>query len=260
MPKQLLFYENVVPVSGERHQDWSLEARSGYEFADNTNSLPLAAVEFPAAAMEYAIVFTGTEESVNPAVILGLKPDENLYLGPQGKWNATYIPAFVRRYPFVFSQSSDKKTLTLCIDEQYKGWNKEDRGKQLFDENGERTEYLKNIIKFVQDYQGQYERTQAFCEKLQALDLLEPMTARFNLPSGHKAHLTGFMAIDRDKLKALPGEKLAELAKTGELELMYVHLQSMRNLGAMVARVTDDEVGSEFAKEIAGSAPEGPWH
>jgi hypothetical protein len=72
--------------------------------------------------------------------------------------------------------------------------------------------------------------------------------------------MTGFMAIDRDKLKALPGDKLAELSKTGELEVVYVHLQSMRNLSAMLTRVSGDEAGGEFAKEMADLTPEGPWH
>jgi hypothetical protein len=86
------------------------------------------------------------------------------------------------------------------------------------------------------------------------------MTARFKLPSGQKASLTGFMAIDREKLKTLPGEKLAELAKTGELELMYVHLQSMRNFAAMLARVTGDESISESWNEVADSTSEKAIH
>lgn len=260
MTKQLLYYEQAVPVSAQRHRDWSLEGRKDYAFAGHSNSVPLAATEFPAAAVEYAIVFMASEEAVSPAVILGLKPDENLYVDEQGKWDAKYIPAFVRRYPFVFSKSEDGSQFTLCIDEQYSGWNQEGRGKPLFDSNGERSDFLNRMFRFVAEYQRQFDATLAFCRKLKALDLLEPMTARFELPSGKKAQLTGFMAIDRDKLKALAGDKLAELSTTGELELMYVHLQSMRNFSAMLARVTGEEAGGEFAREMADPTPEGPWH
>jgi hypothetical protein len=260
MTKQLLYYEHAVPISAQRHGDWSLEARTDYEFARHSNRAPLAAVEFPAAAVEYAIVFTGSEEAVGPAVILGLKPDENLYVDEQGKWNARYIPAFVRRYPFVFSKSEDENKLTLCIDEQYAGWNQDGRGSRLFDANGEGTEYLDKMLDFVQEYEHESKRTLAFCRKLKELELLEPMTARFKLPSGQKASLTGFMAINREKLKTLPGETLAELAKTGELELMYVHLQSMRSFAAMLARVTGDESISESWNEVADSTSERPIH
>lgn len=55
------------------------------------------------------------------------------------------------------------------------------------------------------------------------------MQAEFTLGSGEKTALTGFMVVDRAKLKALSGETLAELAKTDELELIYLHLQSARN-------------------------------
>ena len=238
MTKQLLYYENVVPVSEQRHRDWSLAPRTSFDFADQSNSVPLAVVEFPMAAQEYPIVFTGTEEVVQPAVILGLKPDENLFLNEEKKWNAKYIPAFVRRYPFVFSKSTkEDNKFILCIDEKYAGWNQEGNGKPLFDDNGERTEYLNNILNFVQDYQVQAMRTQDFCKKLQALDLLEPVSAKFKLPSGKQAAMTGFMAVNRKKLAELPGDKLAELAKTGELEMIYVHLQSLRNLSMLAPRV-----------------------
>ncbi len=45
------------------------------------------------------------------------------------------------------------------------------------------------------------------------------------------------MAVNRTKLKALPGDKLAELAKTDELELLYLHLQSMRNFQTLPGRL-----------------------
>jgi hypothetical protein len=249
MMKQMLYYESVVPLSVQRHQDWSLDKRKDYAFAGHSNSVPLTAVEFPAAAAEYAIVFTGTGEAIYPAVILGLKPDENLYLDTHGKWDASYIPAFVRRYPFAFSRSKDEGRLILCIDEHYAGWNREGRGEHLFESNAERTGYLNETIKLLENYQAQSTRTQAFCQKLKALGLLEPMTARFKLPSGDKAALSGFMAIDRDKLKGLSGETLAELSRVGELELLYIHLQSMRNLGSMLARVSGDVAGNEVTAE-----------
>ncbi len=47
-----------------------------------------------------------------PAVLLGIRDQENLYVDDNGAWNAKYIPAFVRRYPFVFS-SQDKNTFNL---------------------------------------------------------------------------------------------------------------------------------------------------
>src|SRR3954466_7155992 len=131
MPKQLLIYESAVPVSASRHRNYSVEPVSGYGFSAGINAVPLMAVEFLRAAAEYAIVFTTAGDEIAPAVVLGLHGNQNLYLAPDGKWKAKYLPAFLRRYPFVFSTSEDQKTLTLCIDEGYAGLNQEGRGQRL---------------------------------------------------------------------------------------------------------------------------------
>jgi hypothetical protein len=195
------------------------------------------AVEFPFAAPEYAIVFAGDKGSLMPAVILGMRDKENVYLDDAGTWQAKYLPAFVRRYPFVFSTSDDGKTFTLCLDEAFTGFNREGRGQRLFNDEGKPTQFTDNVLKFVQEYQIQFDRTKAFCEKLAALDLLEPMQAQVSLTTGERAALTGFMAISRERLKALAADKLAELAKTDELELIYLHLSSMRNFSNVKDRL-----------------------
>ena len=234
MTKQLQFYETAVPVSSQRHGSWCIDKQPDYEYASHSNAVPLTAAEFPVAAQEYTIVFVGSEDAPTPVVLLGLNADENLYLEDGHRWKARYIPAFVRRYPFVFSRSADGKTYTLCIDESFVGCNQEGRGQALFDVTGAGTDYLNAMMKFVTSYQQQVAQTTAFCEKLKQLDLLEEMTARFQLPGGEKAQVKGFMAVDRDKLKQLPSDTLADMARSGELELIYAHLISMRNFAELL--------------------------
>ena len=132
MAAQQLIYETAVPVSKTRHANWSVEVGNDYAFSRNVNSVPLMAVEFAAAAAEYAVVFAGNEQAIMPAAILGMRDRENLYLGAQGAWQAKYIPAFLRRYPFVFSSQDDGKNFLLCVDEGFPGFNQEGRGEKLF--------------------------------------------------------------------------------------------------------------------------------
>src|SRR5882672_2920094 len=237
MASQMLIYESAVPVSSARHGGWSVEVGADFTFSKNVNAVPLMAVEIPNAATEYAVVFSGTGEAMMPAVILGMRGNENLYLTMQGGWQAKYLPAFVRRYPFVFSSSADGSTFTLCVDESFPGFNQQGRGERLFDEQSKPTPYVENVLKFLEQYQIEFRRTQAFCAKLRKLDLLEPMSAQANLVTGERVSLTGFMAVNRDRLKALPAEALAELAKSDALELLYLHLQSMRNFSGMMDRL-----------------------
>jgi hypothetical protein len=236
MATQLLIYERALPVSSARHGKWSVEVGNDYSFSKTVNSVPLLAVEFPNATGEYPIVFAGSGDTVMPAVILGLRGQENLFLSDNA-WKANYIPAFVRRYPFVFSSNADNSQFTLCIDEAFHGFNQDSKGARLFTDEGKPSAYVENVLKFLQEYQVQFLRTQAFCKKIKELNLLDPMQAEVTLPAGARTALTGFQAINRQRLKELSGDKLAELAKTDELELIYLHLSSLRNFNTLKDRL-----------------------
>ena len=256
MTTQLLIYETAVPVSSGRHAKCSVETDKRYAFTRQVNSVPLMAVEFPEASTEYAIVFAASGLDIVPLVILGARQNENLYLTDGDEWRAKYVPAFVRRYPFVFSSSEDGQTFTLCVDEAYPGLNYLGKGQALFTAEGKPTSYTEAVLKFLQEYRAQFVRTQAFCKKLKDLDLFEPMQAQFTLGSGEKMSLTGFMVVDRKKLKALGGEKLADLAATDELELLYLHLNSMRNFNWVKDRLVESDLLKPNAAAPAAVADE----
>jgi hypothetical protein len=231
----MLFYEKAVAVSGSRHLGCSVEVRD-YGFCRKVNSVPLMAVEFRVAAAEYPIVFAGAPGAVRPVVVLGLRSDENLQVSEQGAWQGRYVPAFVRRYPFVFSTEPDSKRFVLCVDEAFSGLNREGRGEALFTADRQPTPYTDKILRFLQEYRAQFLRTQAFCRRLEELALLEPMQVR--MPFGEsQLSLGGFSTVNRDKLRALRGDSLEALAGTDELELLYLHLQSLRNFEALRARL-----------------------
>lgn len=248
MSKQLLIYERAVPVTTQRHGDVSVRTGRDYGFARHVNSVPLMAAEFQHAAAEYAVVFAGQGDEIVPVVLLGVRDSENLFIDEAGGWTGTYIPAFIRRYPFVFSRAEDGATFTLCIDEGYGGVNREGRGERLFDNDGERTQYLQSVLGFLQAYQVQFQRTQALTKRLSELGLLESMQARLTLRDGRVLSLGGFQVVSRDRLRALSGEQLAELARNDDLELVYLHLHSMRHLSATAARIG--------AAAESGAAPE----
>jgi hypothetical protein len=250
MTKQMLIYETAVPVSVARHADASIDPSNNYAFAARVNAVPLMAVEIPPAAAEFAIVFAQVGADILPAAVLGVRGEQNLYLTAEAQWRAKYVPAFIRRYPFVFSSSADQQTLTLCIDETYPGFNREGRGERLFGEDGKPSPYVERVLKFLQEYQAHFERTRQFGRRLKDLDLLEPMQATVTTPTGIKQSLGGFLGVKRERLRDLGGETLGTLAKTDELELLYLHLHSLRNFNEVTGRY----VGT-LAAEPSASAP-----
>lgn len=239
MSTQPLFYKKVVALNKERHKNLHLEPVEGYAFANETNSLYIAAIEFIKAASEYVIVFgKGTDNVVYPVVLLGLRIGQNLFVDNKGKWNADYIPAYARRYPFILAApDGNNANFTVCIDESFSGFNTAKEGQLLFDKKGKESPILKQAIEFLQDYQKNVQLTTLFCNNLAKLDLLEPMQANIQLKTGDKFAIGGFFCVNRKKLKQLNPEKLAELARTDELELIYTHLSSLNNVGKLMKKM-----------------------
>jgi hypothetical protein len=233
MAPQLMIYETAVPLSHSRHRNWCLQVGTDFAFCRNVNSVPLVITEFASAALEYAIVFGGTDDVVTPVAVLGMRTNENLYIRSDGSWHASYIPAFVRRYPFVFSSQEDGKSFTLCIDEAFPGFNETGRGERLFGDEGKPTPFVERVLKFLQQFQFEFQHTQEFCRKLKECNLLEPMQAQIDLGSGERVALRGFSVVDRARLKTLSAAALSGLLQSDELELIYAHLMSMRNFATV---------------------------
>ena len=116
-PRLPLFYRRITALEGGKHDSLRLNSDSTYKFAESSNSVPLAASEFAEAARDYPIVFSMSDPIV-PVAIVGLKPDRNLFVGADGNWDKdVYIPAYIRRYPFILVENSEAGKLVLCCDD-----------------------------------------------------------------------------------------------------------------------------------------------
>ena len=188
-----VYYEKPVLLHRDTHRNRKVAASTSFAFASKANSLYLAGAEFGEAAREYAIVFTRVGARVAPVAMLGLRARENLYVDEQGHWTASYIPAFVRRYPFVLSDLPGGQ-MGVCIDEAYPGLNDKE-GEALFDAKGANTPFLQNALDFLNRYQQEYLRTDTFCQRLAEMDLLMEMNARADLTDGRSFLAHGFDAI-----------------------------------------------------------------
>lgn len=236
MTKQLMIYENAVPISAEAHRNVAVRQGTTFGFAAALNSVPLVVAEFEKAAAEYPIVFAGEGEALTPAVVVGLRTDENLCVTADGAWDGDYVPAFLRRYPFVFAGGGEGEQFTLCIDTAFEGVNEAGKGERLFDSDGNRTQYLTTMLQFASDYQTQHAVTRAFTDRLRALDLLEPASATATLADGTRLSLGGFQRVGAERLANLPDAAVVELFRTGMLAVIHAHLASMSRLPNLLMR------------------------
>lgn len=250
---ETLYYEKPVLLNREKHRNRRIRPAAGFGFARNANSLYLAGVEFTEACKEYAIVFTRQAGGrVAPVVVLGLRNRENLFVDAEDRWTAAYIPAFVRRYPFVLAELPGEQ-MGVCIDEAFAGLNEKD-GEALFDEQGSNTPFLQNALDFLQRYQVEYLRTESFCRKLADAGLLVEMSAKADLVDGRTFTVAGLMVVDEKKLQALPDDKALALFRTGELHLISMHLLSLSNLSRLVDRMAQRQAATGEAKAAPARA------
>ncbi|MFN3239324.1 MAG: SapC family protein [Pseudomonadales bacterium] len=232
----LLFYDKPVALNKNEHKNLKIKASTGdYSFAAKTNSVILAGVEFSEAAKEYPIVFAKAGDSLVPVALLGLRNEENLFVDEAGAWDARYIPAFVRRYPFVLAETGEATQRMVCIDEGFSGFNDKE-GEALFD-GEEPTAFLQQAIDFLEEYQRQYLRTEQFLKRLKELDLLKELNAKVDMADGQQFGLSGLMVVDEKKLLELNDEQALAFFRSGELAWVYCHLMSIGSLGSMIDRV-----------------------
>lgn len=234
----VLFYGKPEPLSLEAHGKLGVEGvDQPYAFVAQTNVVPLTVTEFAPAALSYPVIFVG--DARQPVAVMGLRSDENLFVSDAGSFRPeAYIPAYVRRYPFVFANDEAQKRLILCIDRNAP-FIKEGGATPLFDD-GQPSQYTQQAMEFCNNFEQERQRTEAFVKLLTDLDLLETREAVFTPrnPDGTSAapqKIAEYYAVSEDKLKALPVEKLAELRDNGALGQIYAHLVSLLGWDRLIA-------------------------
>jgi len=242
---EVIFYEHPVPLNRADHKQLRLKGLSHVKFAMNAHSVPLTGAEFGLASRDLMIVFAGTDAAnAGPIALLGLRQNENLYVDAQGTWAPnSYIPAFVRRYPFVLGEKPEGQEggdFTVFLDDKFEGFST-DEGQRLFNEDGTDTELLTNAVRFLGEFQQNIEATRVFMQRLVKHDLLEPRNVQLRKgedESGQGITLNGLFMVNEEKLRALDEKVTHELMRDGVLGWVYAHLLSLANIDRLAQRLS----------------------
>jgi hypothetical protein len=241
---EVLFYERPVPLNRTQHKDLRLKGIPNLQFAAAAHSVPLTGAEFPAAARDLPILFAGqTMDDAGPMALLGLRPNENLLVDANGHWApGIYVPAFVRRYPFILAEKpagAEGDDFTVFLDEAYVGFGN-DEGERLFKEDGTDSEMLTNAVGFLGEFQQHVVRTHAFMDQLRKHQLLEPRNIRLE-KDGNAINLNGLFVVNEEKLRQLDEKTAHEFLEEGVLGWIYAHLLSLPNIDRLAQRLSERE-------------------
>src|SRR6185369_15901232 len=247
----VLFYSQPEPLSPETHGKLGVKRMDGpFAFAKAGHAIPLTVGEFPLAAVTGPIIFVGDEKL--PIAVMGLNAGDNMFVQDDGLFEpGVYIPAYVRRYPFVFANDDNAKQMVLCIDRKAEFI--VDGGDMPFFENGEPSEYTKNCIEFCNNFEMERQRTVSFVQVLKDLDLFETKTASFTPVNpdgtqGEPQKIADYFGVSEEKLNKLPTEQFIELRDNGALGQIYAHLLSLvgwdRLLALAIGRAAKNPVAA----------------
>ncbi len=229
------FYRDPCVFDVGQHAHLRLKAGGRLDFAASTNSIVLGANEFFLAQAHYPIVFT-VGATVSAVAVVGLQEARNLFVDSAGTWQAaSYVPAYVRRYPFVLVQYPDRDDLTLAFDRAAETIS-EDQGEPLV-ADGKPSLVIQRALEFCGAFQQQAELARQFAAALVEHKLLVENRAQLTLPSGMAASLSGFQIVDETRFNMLSDDVIVDWRRRGWLGLVYAHLMSMHRWEGL-ARLT----------------------
>ncbi|MBN1932745.1 MAG: SapC family protein [Desulfobacterales bacterium] len=226
-------FKKIEALSSVTHQNLRLTRINSFDFAKTVLNAPLSASEFSTASRYYPIVFP--DKGASPMVLFALNQKTNFYVNDDGTWKIPYVPAHIRRYPFILADSGKieaKKNFVVCIDVEAPHF-AAGQGDPLFTADGAPADITQNAIEFLKKFHQELIATQTLCSELEAHKVLAEKNITIK-KNGKKSVISGFRCIDMEKLNKLKDAVLAKWVRNGLISLINIHLQSLANLKAIV--------------------------
>jgi len=217
-------YKNIKPV--DRRENLKYTAHVGYHYAAAENFCPVFLQEMPEVIREYFICFPNNETDM-PHALLGFEKDRNMYVTDGGVWQADYIPAYIRRYPFVLAAAeggaNQAGDLTVAADMDAPHFNQSD-GESLFTDENMPTELFKKIVDLLKALEKQRVLTQKAVKEIEAAGLFKMEQMTVKQKDKTVAAIGGVRMIDENLLAS------CGLQAGPALQLVYAHLFSRASL------------------------------
>ncbi len=233
-----LFYKTIEPLNLDQHGKMKVRGIQSMPEVGQTHAVPVTVDEFTLVQRHFPIVFAVGETPL-PIALMGLNEGTNVFLDENGRSTDPnlYIPAYLRRYPFLLAKlRPDSDELSLCYDSTSGAVGDFEDGEPLFDGN-EPSGATKAILEFCEQFEAAGLRTNAFVEDLVKSDLLMDGEVAIQ-PEGVDQPFVyrGFRMVDEEKIRNLRGDELRKMNQNGMLPLIYAHLFSLSQMRDIFAR------------------------
>lgn len=226
-----LFYQSIELVDSQKHQNWGVSnTQNDFGFARQTNLIPLVVTEVNFAMRNYPVLFVQEPNSTAPTLValVGNGQGQNQFIESNGQWRAsTYVPAWVRLYPFLMVGDPSNSNAALAFDAKSKLFTEKGSNK-LIDSESKPLPALERILAFHRDYNASLEATVQMAKALADAGVLEPAGVSFKVnDTDQPRNLQGFMIVNESKLRALDATALHKLSQANALGLAFAQILSM---------------------------------
>jgi len=233
-----IFYQAIEALNVNQHGKMKVRSVVDMGQSGSTHAIPLTVDEFTLVQRHYPIVFSIGDSPI-PMALMGLNEGVNVFLDSQGRAHdpAVYIPAYIRRYPFLLARlREDSDELSLCFDPSSGAVGDFDEGEPLFD-GDQPSEATKAILQFCEQFEAAGQRTSGFMEELLKSNLLMEGEVAIQ-PEGYEQPFIyrGFRMVDEEKLRELRGDELRKMNQNVMLPLIYAHLFSLSQMRDVFGR------------------------
>lgn len=225
------------------HQGLKVITKKSKELGDDVAGCLVYPTEFIDVHKEYPIYFQKDSETgeFQAVALFGFQSNQNLFLDNSSSgWDAYYIPALIRREPFLIGfqpgKEVDEQTPKVMIDMESPRISKGQDGEPLFREGGGNSPLLEETTKLLRLIHDGMVASKNMFAALSALELIEPFTLDIKFDDGTPLKVTNYYTINQEKLYSLDDQAVANLHRTGHLQLAYLVLASLGNVRRLIER------------------------
>lgn len=224
-----------VPINRKTFSDKTWKQITDLRFAAHEQMVPIVAQELATAAPEMPIGFIKHNDNFLLVALLSYRPNDNLYVSPEGKWLVQYTPIALRTHPFRLIRQTGNDKMVLCADEDAVASNP---GEEIFfDAAGKPSEAIQKIFRLLEAVEQNRQGTAFAVGALAEAGLIVPWEIKVR--NGDRiVAVNGLHKIDEVALNRLPDEAYLKLRKLGAIPLAYAQLLSMQQLH-LLAKLAD---------------------
>ncbi len=200
-----------------------------FDFAKSMDFIPITFSEAKELCCHFPIVITENSGIAVLAILAkGVGGRGVTAIKENGSFAGKYIPAFLRRYPFVWVKEAENDTLHLAYESE-SGCFDAPTGERIFDDEGNPAKILEQIVELMSGIEKEMTITQNILHTLKEREIIQPVN--FVAGEGDEAKkVSYFSAINREKLIEQDDDFLLTTLKNGWMEMIELHLLSLSHL------------------------------